>query len=170
MAYDPVSERVVLHGGSYGPLELGETWTYGPLVPARFTRHYVGCRSSVGAADLNATRPWLGDPMQFRLTGIPAGAPAVVHLGLSATTLYGIIPLPLDLTPLGATGCTLYTDIAVSLPMAASANGAQLSLPLCLCPSLLGSVLYCQALAADPRANPAGLVTSNAGVAVFGGK
>ncbi len=170
MAYDPVSERVYLHGGTYVSLFLGDTWTYGPITPARFTRHYVGCRSSVGAADLSAARPWLGEPFDFRLTGIPAGSPAVLHLGLSATTLYGIIPLPLDLTALGATGCSLYTDIALSLPMASSATGAQLSLPLCLCPSLLGSVIYCQALAADPRANPAGLVTSNAGVAVLGGK
>jgi hypothetical protein len=68
------------------------------------------------------------------------------------------------------TGCTLYTDIAVTLPMA-NANGvAAWGTARCACPNLIGTRFYCQGLAADPLANPAGLILTNAGAGIVGPK
>lgn len=170
LAYDPRSEEVVRFGGGGGlGNRLDETWLYSTSVPAAFTTHYTSCPSS-GAPRLDGTRPWIGERFTVQVTGLPPGSAAHLILGTSATTLFGTIPLPLDLTPLGLTACWLYTDIAISAPMATSAGTAVWSTVLCTCPSLLGSVIFCQALAADPPANPAGLILTNAAVARLGVK
>ncbi|TAJ21528.1 MAG: hypothetical protein EPO68_04510 [Planctomycetota bacterium] len=53
--------------------------------------------------------------------GLP-GLPAILYLGASTTTWAGV-PLPLDLTVLGLSGCTLYQDLAFSLKGFMNASG-----------------------------------------------
>ncbi len=169
MAYHPRAGHSVWFGGSFGG-PTSDTWIYGTTAPAAFTTHYVSCPSSVGSPRLTGECPWLGETFRVSIEGLPRAAPALTLLGFSATTLFGSIPLPLDMTFFGMTGCTLYTDIAVSLPMAVSNGVATWSMTLCACPNLIGTAFFCQGLAADPPANPAGLILTNAGAGIVGAK
>ena len=169
MAYDPVADETIWFGG-YAGRPSADTWIYRTVDPARFTTHYRSCPSSVGLPQLAGERPWLGERLTITITDLPQTAPAVLLLGFSATTLFGSIPLPLDVTPLGLTGCTLYTDIAATLPMVTATGVATWSTTLCACPNLVGMAFYCQALIVDPPANPAGLILTNAGAGTIGVK
>jgi len=72
------------------------------------------------------------------------------------------VPLPFDLTPFGATGCSLYTDIDAVLvgsttwqhPGTAVMNAV---LPVPRNFALLGARLFTQAAVLDPTANSLGL-------------
>jgi hypothetical protein len=72
------------------------------------------CRGTLPDAPAIGFRP-LGvdgegrDNARIHLTGAPPGANAVLAVGLSDRSIRGV-PLPLDLTPLGFTGCRLLTS------------------------------------------------------------
>ena len=71
---------------------------------------------------------------------------------------WGPFPLPLDLTPLGVTGCTLYTSIALAIPCRTdgsgglNTSGSPLTIPYD--PMLRGLSLYSQCACADPGRAP----------------
>ncbi len=89
--------------------------------------------------------------------------------GLSDTTYLGA-PLPIDLSPIGATGCSAYISIDFQTVVLADGNGGgtyQASVPND--PSLVSAHFYNQWVALVPGANPLGLLTSNYGSATIGG-
>ncbi len=139
-----------------------------------------GCRSGF-YKDTDAWK-WDGQSWTERMQStapVQADSPALAYdplstalllLGFSPTLLFGQIPLPLGLSSLGLTGCTLYTDVAAALPMVSTAGEAALTLPIPAVPNLAGGAFFLQGLFSDLAANPAGLLTTNAGAGVIGGK
>jgi len=95
----------------------------------------------------------------FNQAGFQPGALAA-WIGMSRDRFAGV-PLPLDLAFLGAPGCTLQASMELVLPHGA-AGGAfpPLTLSIPSTPALALGQLFCQAAAAAPGANGAGLVLS----------
>lgn len=82
---------------------------------------------------------------------------------------FGPTPAPVDLSAIGATGCTLYTNVDATLPTPANFEGrASQTLSLGINRGLLGLELRVQVLAVDPGANALGVTTSNATRIVLG--
>lgn len=85
--------------------------------------------------------------------------PCFVVLGLSNTTLGGVIPLPADLGSRGAPGCTLYSSAdAVNF----SVSGFPIPVRLGNNPAFVGALLFNQGLVLDISSNPnaLGIVTT----------
>jgi len=126
-----------------------------------------GCRSANGtsSAQHSAVVPATGQVAQFYgYSYVPAGGlPAVLAIGNSSTSFSGV-PLPFDLTPFGAPGCSLYVNwllVLTSVTNANSSGSVQINVPLPNDPALTGSTVYSQYLFADPTGNALGLFTSN---------
>jgi hypothetical protein len=123
----------------------------------------VGCPAGFNRASGTAPNPGGGNLNLF-LHDAPPGTVSIGILG-SSSTAWGAIPLPLPLTGAGLTGCTLYTDLALLLPLVVQTSGlGQLSLAVPGDPSLLSAHVFTQFLNInDDRVNPAmRLATSEA--------
>ena len=106
----------------------------------------------------------LGSTLNVDQAGAPATSPTVLHIGTTSAT-----PFPLDLTPVGAPGCSLYNDALITVAMATTAGGTStLPLPVPNNPALVGVKLYFQWIDVDPTANALGLIGSNYGRALVG--
>ncbi|MCA8968502.1 MAG: hypothetical protein KDC95_01910 [Planctomycetes bacterium] len=96
---------------------------------------------------------------------IPVTTPVVVLFGFS-DKFFGSIPLPLDLTPLGAPGNSLYVspDIFVATTMTQAGNQLRLDvhLPVPNNPGLDGVSIYAQAAFFDSSINALGIGFSSA--------
>lgn len=92
---------------------------------------------------------------------------AVTALVIGSTTAGPNFPV--DLTPLNAPGCLLYTDPLVVLGTLSDASGAS-AIPLGIpsSPSYVGVKVYTQWLNLDAQANGLGLTTSNYGRVLIG--
>jgi hypothetical protein len=77
------------------------------------------------------------------------------------------LPLPLDLTGIGAIGCSLYVSTHLILPVGSTSGAMDLSLPIPLDQSLSGLKYYQQAMVRDPGINPLHHVLTNAGEATI---
>ncbi len=148
---------VVHFGGQLGSSQLNDTTLYGGRLPyfATFGR---GCVGSAGTPRLAPTTlPAIGGTLNLAFTGIVPGASVLLLSG--GTNPTG----PLDLSPLGMTGCSLYLNLATlaaQLPVSGSSFGLG-PIPL---PG--GAVLELQLANLDLAANPLGLTASNGGRAV----
>ena len=80
---------------------------------------------------------------------------------VSAGATLAAVPLPLDLTPVGVTGCTLAVEIPLLFPASSTGGSLSWSLPIGTTPDLLGFAFYTQSLQLDLAANPFGATTSN---------
>ncbi len=152
MTFDADRERIVFFGN--------HTWEYATTSPARAELFGSGCMGSVGTPRLQpveASRPWLGDVFEMDVTSAPSPLLAVVWLGASRTN-WGVLPLPLDLTGAGMSGCSLLASPDILLPVAGKGRVA-LAIPAQT--SLIGAMIHHQAFVADPPVNALGLVTSN---------
>jgi hypothetical protein len=138
--------------------------------PAHYEVYGTNCPGSNRTAPLLSFigTPAISHSMQVLLTRALPNTGAVFTLGNSDTTWLGI-PLPLDLTSLGATGCTLLASGETLLFSAVDAAGAATqTLAVPNDASLLGAAFFDQWWVVDPTANPAGIVLSNAGRGTIG--
>jgi len=93
-----------------------------------------------------------------------ANLPALLHYGTSTAVWFGV-PLPLDLTPFGYSGCTLYHNIVGNFATVTDPSGnGSVPVPIPNDPVLVGFVLPLQWLVVDFQANgialsPLGQVT-----------
>jgi PKD repeat protein len=120
-----------------------------------------GCASSLGITNLlPANRPQVGTSLVVNLNNLPQSA-AIMMLGFSRTTS-GFGPLPLDLAPLGAPGCSGRVSPDATMFLTGASNAAAWSLTVPNAPIFVGQVLYNQALVLDPTVNALGAVVSDA--------
>ena len=108
--------------------------------------------------------PVRGNKIGFELNQAPVGSSAVLLLGYDYQQ-WGAIQLPLDLNPLGMTGCSLYLGIVTVLPatvQGTNVDQAWAYLPMTIPNSaaLAGARLVFQWLLGSSGVNPAGLVTT----------
>jgi len=113
-------------------------------------------------------RPILGTSFVVNLGNAPANTGAALIFGAS-TTSWNTIPLPLDLSPLGAKGCRLYVSFDAAFPTLVDAKGqSTMALPIPGDNALLNSGLNLQFLVLDNGANSLGLTLTNAGTGKIG--
>jgi hypothetical protein len=112
-------------------------------------------------------KPQLGNQFPVRLTQARPSSAALLFLGASRTA-WGPLPLPFDLTGLGAPGCSLLASGELLQGVAINASGTgsfSYDIPNNL--YLLRVRFYNQFLVVDP-ANKLGIVASNGGAALIG--
>lgn len=161
MATGPTGRHVVMFGGDVGGPVVAPTWRFGDLATAR--SFGVGCGTpALTLLPVPGSEPVLGQTFDSVVSNVPAGGLPFLTLGGSATAAGGV-PLPVDLTFLGMTGCSLYHDLLV-LGLWCTPSGADWTnaLPLQNDVTFLDVEIYAQAGALAPGANPFGLLTSNA--------
>ncbi len=123
-----------------------------------------GCMGSGGIVSLQVnSTPDVGQFVDQQITRAPSGATSFLMLGFQNPSV--------DLTGIGATGCSLYCTPAVTLSTIASmtGSGAHFTWQLPDTPSTFGSQLITQGAVVDPGANPFGLTTTNGRVLTIGG-
>ena len=170
MVYDSSRDRIVMFGGSYRSLGfLADTWEY-IVLPASFTSFGSGCKGSAGVPKLTATtRPIYGKTFTTTLSRLQTAPAAITFMvvGMSDQQ-WGEIKLPLELGLLGMPGCKLLVSADVSLPLKNNVGTARCDLAIPTIAKFVGRSLYLQGLVLDPKANPLGVVLSNAGKATIG--
>jgi hypothetical protein len=172
VAYDSLRERVLVFGGHMpagGPgIGFDDTWALRPMHPATYGTFGTGCHGTARPPALAASnRPWIGEILHLELTQLPARQNGALAVGLSDQSWNGV-PLPLDLSPLGMTGCTLHVSVEATVPFATGDGSTVVSVPLGRDPGIRGIPFYNQAFVLDPQANPLGIAMTNAGRGVLG--
>ncbi|MBK8097921.1 MAG: hypothetical protein IPK26_12490 [Planctomycetes bacterium] len=122
----------------------------------------TGCGGSSGVPGLSSSAlPRLGTVFPVLVGNLPASAPALGLLSLTTNNS--------ALDGIGMTGCRLLvnTDVATVLTVRPTANSALWTTSLPFMPVLEGVRFHQQAFAADPTANPAGVIASNRGNGVL---
>jgi hypothetical protein len=130
-----------------------------------------GCRDPQGSP---LTMTWggcpdLGKTLTLRMNASAANAMPVLFLvGTSDTMGFGG-PLPLDLSPFGAPGCSIYTSSFLILPVPNPGGGAALPLAVPNDVTLRGNALHWQGLQASPLIpTPLPVITSDYLTTTFG--
>ena len=136
---------------------------------ADYTSFGAGCTGSAGTPLLTAapgSRPAIGSTFDAEVSNLPLGA-ALMATGLSNTFTSNNLPLPLNLSILGMTGCNQYVD-ALVLNYIAGTTSATWSWSIPNTPGLFGAKFYNQAFSIDPTANSFGFAASNAAAGTIG--
>ncbi|MEZ5962596.1 MAG: S8/S53 family peptidase [Planctomycetota bacterium] len=169
-------QAVRLDGGAPQPFAL--VATNDPRVTGTLTSFGSACSTSgfatPGLAVAGAPAPEVG--ASYWIDCSPTGyvtpplIPMVMFLGASGTRYQGI-PLPIDLTPFGAPGCSLLVSADIQLPVPFNVQGGvtRMSFPVPNQRVLIGHTLYHQAVLVDARLNTMGALFSNAVAALVGG-
>jgi hypothetical protein len=117
-----------------------------------------------GCDGLSLTTGLSYQTVTHEVRGAPGLGPVVVLIGAAFDAVFGT-PLPLDLGPLGATGCALHLEPALGLAGFADAAGTfTTTVPVGAAPP--GAHYGAQAVAVQPGLNPLGAITSNAEIVV----
>lgn len=171
MYRDATNQRVYLGGytgqttGTNGGLTAFKMRVItGDASSGTFGSGCVGSTALTPALTFSGTSQ-LGNTLGVNLANALATTPVALHLGTSsAGPLY-----PIDLSIIGAAGCTMYHDVLVAIGGLSNASGgATVSLPIPSSPSVVGFTAYFQWVALDLAANAAGITTSNYGRALVG--
>ncbi|MCA8976404.1 MAG: right-handed parallel beta-helix repeat-containing protein [Planctomycetes bacterium] len=134
---------------------------------ASYTTFGPGCAGSVGVASNSASAPpRLGTTMVVTIGNLPASNLAIAALGLS-NTASPVGPLPIDLGPYGAPGCHGRVSPDATRVLIGAGGSGSFNFPTPNQTSLIGVVIYTQALVLD-AVNPLGGVMSDAAAAVLG--
>lgn len=167
LAYDSLRREVLMFGSSTSP----ETWRYRPNRPARFVTSGTGCGGNFGAPPLLSSNglPWLGEVFSVVTAPVPSNTVAAMLLG-GSDTVSALGPLPIPLAALGMTGCSLQVDPVLNQTFAAAGTTATWNLAIPANPSLVTVRLFNQAAVVAPGANMFGLLMSDHGQIVIGGK
>ncbi|MBK8096130.1 MAG: sulfatase-like hydrolase/transferase [Planctomycetes bacterium] len=128
-----------------------------------------GCAGSAGVPAISSVGgpPRLAQNHLVRVTPIGGASSSVGLLGFSMDhSAAG--PLPLDLTALGLTGCSLLVSADGNFPAVLSATAATWPMPIPNNAALLGLPFYQQVALVEAGANPANIILSNALASVIG--
>ena len=159
----------------------GQTWSQ--LFRDHLWKFRVRCGGSPGAYEVfggncrgvGAYRPilgfndvpTLGQAMEVNVIGAPPVTTALLSIGHSSTSWYGV-GLPLDLGPFGATGCTLLCSALDFIVVQTTGGTAGVPLTVPMDQALLGAAVFNQWWVVNLTATPLGLVFSNGGRGVIG--
>lgn len=146
----------------------GPSWR-GPY-SARWNYNILCCGQATGAIPVlgNVGVPSISTPFRVTLDKAIPNRPALLILGFSDQSWLSI-PLPLDLTPAGANGCSLLTGFEFANAIVSDASGQgsfQYAFPNDK--NLIGVVFYNQFGVFDSPANSLGLVFSNGAKGTLG--
>ena len=155
MVFDDARNQLVMFSGAHG---IGaDTWVSESGLLASKTQYGSSCAVT---SILTSGRPIVGTTVNVQLV-LPSSPFAFLALGWNSSTFMGQ-PLPIDLTPLGMTGCELLTSSNVlGLSMSVAGNFGTYQAVLPNTPTLSGSSVYWQAFALAPGANPLEVMASN---------
>ncbi len=172
--YVPGLKKVAVFGGGAGGIKKNPTnqsMSYGTTRPGSYSTYGKGCSGSGGTPSLDGTPPWIGEAYKVDLFHLPSSGAAILFTGFSKTrTRAGGIPLPFDLSGLGAPGCKVLADPFLGQVLTISQGMAQGSVPLPANPAILGLSIFNQGFVVDPKANNLGLTTTNGGEGKIGAK
>ena len=137
-----------------------QAWTYRVTCAPGYAAYGAGCRASNQMVPVlgNTGVPRINQSFSIDLSQAPASRAVILFIGASRT-VWGAIPLPLDLTPFGAP-CNVLAFDAVGT---ASIN---ISVPNNL--ALVGAAFYNQFWLIDPGNNAMNLAASNGGAGIAG--
>lgn len=143
-------DLIAFHGSD--PTATTATPVYLGINALGVQRFGVGCAGSFGNQPVlyAATEPLVGNPgFALSLAGAAPASSALFLLGLPRT-------VPLDLTPIGGSGCSLSVDTQATLASVTSAGDARrgegavtVGLPIPANPALRGGLLAVQAAVVD---------------------
>jgi hypothetical protein len=135
-------------------------------MPAGYTVFGTACAGSAGVPSLQPNEmPQMSLPFSLSLSNLRPQSSAAMLLGVSRTQL-GTLTLPLDLTSLGAPGCSLYTNDTMIFAVATGNGSTTWGFTMPYLPAMEGFTFYNQLLVLDPGANALSVVASNAGQGV----
>lgn len=103
----------------------------------------------------------LGNTYTTIFENIPPGASTFGFLGFSQVDFFGT-PLPLDLSLVGATGCTLYVGPELTRPLPNAGGSTMWTLAVPPDQALVGNSFFQQVIVVQPGVNPLGMVFSDA--------
>lgn len=154
-------------GTSYHREANSGAWNRGPFTINPWAWRVLCPGGSAVPALSNTGLPKLGTTYAVDLSKAKAKTAAILITGLSKQT-WGPIKLPLDLSPLGAKGCSLLVSYDITAATATSAGGtASSSIPVPNDKNLTGIQVHHEWMVVD-AANALGLVFSNGGTATLG--
>lgn len=159
-----MSWRVVIHATTFASnyvMDCFSDWRTGVITS------YPGCAypGGTGNALLNSTYRSPGNVHDFLsyprfATPVP-GTPMLFTLGNSNSDFSGV-PLPFDMTPLGAPGCMLVNNwLIVLVGVTTTSTFVPFYITFPDDPNLVGATYYAQSLFFDPGANALGIWTTN---------
>jgi hypothetical protein len=125
----------------------------------------AGCAGSNGTPTMAFTgAPQIGKSLGINLTNAMAGSVAIHILGINSSA-----PLfPVDLAPLGASGCNLYISPNFPFSVGTGTGSIAIKLPVPNNTALVGGRFWNQFIILDKNANNFGWVTSNHGLVFMG--
>lgn len=165
--FDASLGKIICSGGTNSSgVSLQDTWRYSPVSPAVAATYGAPCTWSPGPLLLTpVTLPYIGLPLKVKMSQASSTAVlGLVVLGTSATNWLGV-PLPADLTTVGAPGCRLLASMDLLEILPISGGGGVLSWPLPVQPSAVGAQMFVQGATLDPGAPVPLLVDMSAAVA-----
>ena len=151
----------------YGKIFLAENMRITLAEVASFTPFGTGCPGSGGVPTLDSnpgSLPWLGYQFTALLKNLgtnPGANLPFLFLGDSRTA-WNTFTLPLDLTFLGMTNCTLYVNPLVAFGLVNANGSATWTVSIPNSPSVMGIPLFNQGGVTSTGTNPLGIVMSNA--------
>ncbi len=174
MALDPTSGRVlVIQGATHTCIPYvysDESWWLSPRF-ASYAAYRQSCPSSAGTPQLDAVSPpAVGQQFQLQATGLGSNRAGVLLFGFQ-DQLWGLNPLPLELTAIGAPGCYVNIDPAVPFPVPTNGLGIATAVyPLTNSFALIGAEFFNQYVSLDdaPPGRALTITTTNAGHGVVG--
>ncbi|MEM7205290.1 MAG: hypothetical protein AAF628_33855 [Planctomycetota bacterium] len=135
------------------------------------TEYGSGCAGTAGVPELSMLgNPDIGYVVRVQLDKLPVGQAGMLGVGIS-DTIWGAVPLPLDLDPLRLEGCTLHASLELTLGITTASGSTTIFVPLANDPSLIGGQVFFQAFVLDPGApgRTVGASVTNAGALSIGG-
>ncbi|MBL8733647.1 MAG: hypothetical protein JNN13_14850 [Planctomycetes bacterium] len=167
--YDPARKKFVLFGG-FGGSFLNTTWEFNGGGTGSFATYGEACSPSEPTLvpALTGGVPTVNQPFTLDLTSIPNGSDvAAWGFGTSNQTWQGL-PLPLDLSILGITGCELLAAPDVLELSLVAANSASFTLNIPNTPTLANATLYVQGILLSFAGPNLFVATSQGGRIVIG--
>jgi hypothetical protein len=157
-------------GGTFSPRQWNGSFHYTKVSlngQGGYGLFGLGCAGTAGVpSNRPLSQPRLGAQLSVELGNLAQNL-CLYWWGVS-NSVYGSGPLPLDLTPLGATNCFLRVSLDAPFGLVGSGGTATFQFVMPLTPTLIGSQFYSQGASFDPAANAFGFVTSDAAAFVVG--